>query len=239
MMSSLGGCSLLLVLRRPGFACFFTNVILHEVTDNIAIAVSICSVWSGKMLSVLRKGVVAPSQSFARRAMSDAFVFKGVATTNIAEASFRISEGSKIALMGSNDKGECVFYFFSLSYWLAIFLLMLPAKNDIMKLLNGEAAPSSGVVSLLADKKVVRFQPTIPKEFHIHSVKSFLEKNMSPADLKNSTAMVARVSQFCYFIVVIQLRKQLLTLCHRLSSACWNIDIFLNVNHGDLLSTVL
>ena len=60
------------------------------------------------MLSVLRKGVVVPSKSFARRAMSnsDAFAFKGVATSDIAEATFRVPEGSKISLMGANEAGE-------------------------------------------------------------------------------------------------------------------------------------
>ena len=37
---------------------------------------------------------------------SDAFAFKGVATSDIAEATFRVPEGSKISLMGANEAGE-------------------------------------------------------------------------------------------------------------------------------------
>jgi ATPase subunit of ABC transporter with duplicated ATPase domains len=123
------------------------------------------------MFSVLRKGMVVPSKSFARRAMSDAFVFKGVATSDIAEASFRVAEGSKVSLMGSNET----------------------AKSDIIKLLNGELSASSGIVTLPATQNIVRFQPTIPKESHIYTVKSFLEQSMNPEDLKNSSAVVAKI----------------------------------------------
>ena len=62
-----------------------------------------------------------------------------------------------------------------------------------MKLLNGEIKPSSGVISLLADQNVVRFQPTIPKASHIYTVKSFLEQIMSPDDLRNSGPVVSQV----------------------------------------------
>lgn len=124
------------------------------------------------MFSSLRKGVIVPSRSFAQRALStDAFLFKGVATSHVAEASFRVPEGSKVALMGTNEA----------------------AKSDIMKLLNGELKASSGVVSLSSTHNVVRFQPTIPKESHIFSVKSFLEQSMNPEDLKNSSSVVSKV----------------------------------------------
>lgn len=125
------------------------------------------------MFSVLKKGIVVPSKSFARRAMSDAFMFKGVSTSDIADASFRVSEGSKISLMGKNER----------------------AKSDIIKLLNGELSASSGVVTLASSQNVVRFQPTIPKESHIFTVKSFLEQHMSSDDLKDSDAVVAKVLQ--------------------------------------------
>ena len=64
-----------------------------------------------------------------------------------------------------------------------------------MKLLSGEVSAASGVLSLPASKRVVLFQPTIPKEAHIYSVKSFLEQNMTPDDLKNSSAIVSKVRQ--------------------------------------------
>jgi ABC-type Mn2+/Zn2+ transport system ATPase subunit len=67
------------------------------------------------------------------------------------------------------------------------------AKSDILKLLSGESAATSGVISSLSNKRVVRFQPTIPKESHIYSVKSFLEQNMNPDDLKNSSAVVSNL----------------------------------------------
>jgi hypothetical protein len=62
------------------------------------------------MFSVLRKGVI-PVKSFARRAMSDAFVFNGVSAgvsegASVVDSSFTVKEGAKIALMGSNESGE-------------------------------------------------------------------------------------------------------------------------------------
>ena len=72
------------------------------------------------------------------------------------------------------------------------------AKSDILKLLSGEISPTSGVVSLAKNKRVVLFKPTIPKESHIYTVKSFLEQSMSPDDLKNSSAVVAKVSTTVY-----------------------------------------
>jgi hypothetical protein len=147
------------------------------------------------MFSVLRKGMVVPSKSFARRAMSDAFVFKGVATSDIAEASFRVAEGSKVSLMGSNETGKYVFSLPIHPISLVNTLFFLPAKSDIIKLLNGELSASSGIVTLPATQNIVRFQPTIPKESHIYTVKSFLEQSMNPEDLKNSSAVVAKVCQ--------------------------------------------
>lgn len=121
---------------------------------------------------MLRKGVVMPSKSFALRAMSaDAFAFKGIATSDIAEATFRVTEGSKVSLMGANDT----------------------AKSDVMKLLSGELKASAGVVSLPPTQNVVRFQPNIPKESHICTVKSFLEQSMSPEDFKNSSSVVSQL----------------------------------------------
>ena len=52
---------------------------------------------------------------------------------------------------------------------------------------------STGQISFSRDKNVVLFQPTIPKEFHICTVKNFLEENMHPNDLKNASAVVSKV----------------------------------------------
>jgi ATPase subunit of ABC transporter with duplicated ATPase domains len=102
---------------------------------------------------------------------SDALIFKGVSTSNIVDASFLIPEGSKVSLMGPNDA----------------------AKSQLMKVLSGEINASSGQVSRSSNQKIVRFQPSIPKECHVYSVKSFLEKSMNLDDLKNSGAIVAKV----------------------------------------------
>jgi len=127
------------------------------------------------MISIVRRNA-CHSKLFVSRSLSvkkDSFVFDNVSTSegSVSKSSFRVPEGSKVALLGSN----------------------VQAKDDILKLLTGDVKASAGNVVLPPSQHVVGFSPHISKDLHIYSVKAFLEKSLNPTDLKNSSSIIHKV----------------------------------------------
>ena len=60
------------------------------------------------MISRLKPHKISQNVFVSCRFLSDAFVFKGVTTTHVKNASFAITNGSKVCLFGSNENGYCI-----------------------------------------------------------------------------------------------------------------------------------